>query len=551
MGPTLELLFAWALVGALLVGVGRGLRRLGRVPTTGGRSLLDAGWLGLGATLVVLQVWNLVLPTTWAFALFAGAGLAGLRGSGPEALALARRLSQRRAFVLAAGLVTLVVANRALGPPGNGDSPSYHEQLIGWLAHGRLPPGLGHVDARLAFNHAWFLWPALLEALPLPQASAHLSAGPLVLALVAAGFDGVRTVLVEPARARARHLFDAVALVAAMDLALGRDLSSPTSDLPDFTIGLAVLSQVAGLVDGARGPWWPTVATAAAACAGKLSFAGTALGVGLVALVADRGLPRGTRLRRLALYGTFAAAAMGPWTVRGVVTSGCVLFPTCLVTLPVDWALSPAVVDPIRDWTLTWGRRPGAPVAGVRGHWDWVGPWLQTLALQNREVLFPVTLAFFAGAIALAGRWRRPGVGRLPAWLLLPVLVELVFWFLTVPDPRYAGGAFWGGAALATALALDAWGAFGTTSTRLALPVVLLLVGAALVEALPAFALHAAFESAPGLPLETRTLPSGLVITVPADGVCGDAPGPCSQAPPLDLRWREPGNPSAGFARGP
>src|SRR5262249_29613766 len=58
------------------------------------------------------------------------------------------------------------IADRALAAPYVGDSYLYHFSSVRWATEYRLPPGLGNLHGRLAFNQSYFLFVSFLNLLP-------------------------------------------------------------------------------------------------------------------------------------------------------------------------------------------------------------------------------------------------------------------------------------------------------------------------------------------------------------------------------------------------
>src|SRR5262249_1826625 len=69
-------------------------------------------------------------------------------------------------YILLAGLVILWVADRALDGPYVYDSGLYHFSSVRWANEQPLPPGLGNLHGRLAYNQSYFLFVSFVNLLP-------------------------------------------------------------------------------------------------------------------------------------------------------------------------------------------------------------------------------------------------------------------------------------------------------------------------------------------------------------------------------------------------
>ncbi|MCW8140390.1 MAG: hypothetical protein KIT58_15940, partial [Planctomycetota bacterium] len=187
----LMVLVSWLVLGALLVGVARLVRRAFHWRST---DILGDVWVGYGATLAALQLWHLVAPIgPGAFVVFSIAGGAGLLLTGARPGRLRARL-RGGAFALSF-LLALVLALRALSVAAIYDTGLYHLSSVRWLMEAPIVPGLGNLHGRLAFNNSSFLWNALVKAGPWDALAIHVGQGTLLLPLIVrSGFGAARLI---------------------------------------------------------------------------------------------------------------------------------------------------------------------------------------------------------------------------------------------------------------------------------------------------------------------------------------------------------------------
>jgi hypothetical protein len=549
-----HILLNWACLALLLMGVGHGCAKLLGVADDDGPSLTLRFWLGWAALILVLQVWHLLLPVDGRFVavlvLFAAAGLLpGARSLAKRAVAAVRSAPWAAALTLAAAIW---IANRALDAPQNGDSGMYHLQAVHWINAYAAVPGLGNLHPSLGFNHAYFLYAALVEAMPFGAGVQHVANGLLVLVFLARCFGAAARILGRGTSRGAVDVVDLALLPAAVMLALGHDVSSASSDLAEFALAAFVGSELAARLDtsrptsGSSRDWLGLAVLACALGVTKLSsafFAAGVLAYGSVRLF------RSGKRRVAGWLLVIGTTAFLPWAIHSVIRSGYLPYPGQLLAFDVDWRVPSEVARGVELYTRAWARltlsRWDQPEAG----WAWLGPWARGLLLENQAVLAPVGLALAAGIVHAARMLiRRGGTRRLPASLVLPAAGGLLAWFLTAPDVRYAGAGLWVLAAQAAALAVDGSAVWGVLKWRTALVGSFGLLAVAFIAVDPPAPITSGPVALPTIALSSFRTDSGLVLQVPQGGICWGASLMCTAYPDSRLRLRVPGDPSHGFA---
>jgi hypothetical protein len=553
--PCFLILGAWFLLALALIGVGALFRRACRCPARGAADLLLSAWVGWACVISVLQIWNLVLPVDGRFSiLLLVVGLLGLVVGGQAPWrAVVAGLSRKWPPLLALGLVALWLANRALAGPSHGDTGAYFVPVARWLGTYRLVPGLANLYYIFGLNQAYFLHVAMLEVGPLVRQSSHVANGIFVLLLFAQALLGLDRVLRWNRPRTPADLFHALFLPAAVLLGFGIFLTSPSPDLAIFALSVVLSGRFIDLLSRPGplpAPDFDVATIALLALVGpalKLTFAGLTAALLPMALLvwAVRDRPsRDSAVRTLAVLAATAVLTIGVWMIRGVVVSGCPLFPSHVACFPVPWAADASAVKQI--------------VAPVEAHLSdvvrnptWGAKRLASIGWGEREVLLPLAIAAAAGVLTilvrLAGLFRGRRTPRLPAYILLPPLTTLMLGFATSPMARYMGATFWLLAVETVLLALGS-ATFGGRRWVVAVTCAASL-GLAL---LPFFGDRAVLSGLTELQpmsvpqVEEVRLASGLLVRVPRT-TCGDAPLPCTPAPDPALRLRRDGDLSSGF----
>jgi len=132
---------------------------------------------------------------------------------------------------------------------------------------------------------------------------------------------------------------------------------------------------------------------------------------------------------------------------------------------------------------------------------------------------------------------------------VVPALGVLLFWFVTAPDPRFAGALFWymaaGSLSVAGARTCSSRKALTVSGLSLMVTILLTLPRSKIIRPGP----DGGFYPIPQVQVHTFKTNSGLTLFVPNNGdQCWDAPLPCTPYPNSNLRLRTDGNIAAGVA---
>ena len=241
-----------------------------------------------------------------------------------------------------------------------------------------------------------------------------------------------------------------------------------------------------------------------------------------------------------------------------VILTGYPLFPLGHFAFPVDWRVP-----------LEHVRAEYANAAFTEREFSWtVGPawWSSLIRGQPALIALPAVLA----VLGLAAGWRSWLHPRITfshrgsaAAILLVLALSTLFWFLSIPSPRYATGILWGSAGVSWTAAAWSFQDSARTARRLMSAFAFLALGPILLEPMarnpgdPVRAFLRTFMERPGpdgffqpnpsVPrLQPFTTASGLRLNHSA-GHCWDAPLPCTPNPAPNLRLRVQGRLDRGF----
>ncbi len=545
--PSLLIAASWIILALFFTGLGALVRALLKRPSPGGAPSL-ACVEGFSLFLLLAQAVNLWLPLRYyLYAPLAPLALWGLgvhygfwpRGRRPAWGTLAGDLALLAAFCLPLSKWVLYQ-----GIPY--DDGLYHLQTIRWLRSYPLPPGLGNLHGRLAFNSAYLCYAATLWELP-GLALRHLANGPLTLALLLEATKSLGRL----GRGAGNGVPDLLAVfISPYVVRLAATyLNNVSADAGVFILSVGALWGLAEyLQQGEEADLGLLLGVCAAGVTVKLSFVGLGAAIALVALTW-----RAWKLRRGArgLLALLIAPALllGVWMARSVIASGYLVYPVAWTGLPVDWRIPRDLVVEEANWVRSWARSAEAHWSVVLSNWDWLGPWLKRTLADRFDVTWPLGLAAASGVgVGLFyGRWGK--AVRLPFWTsLIAPGVNILYWFVTAPGARFCRGLFW-----FLFAAVGAWlfeeGRWATREVRHRAAVLLaLLLWMPTLRDVPFYYNPNVLPQTPAVATEHFMTDSGLVLYVPATGnQCWDSPLPCTPYPNAALRLRRPGDLRGGF----
>lgn len=572
---------AWTGLAILLVGAGLSLRRALGARSIDADGIQDSFWAGVCLAVVFLQVWNLWLPITgMCLAALAIAGTAGLLGNAGPLSRWVGSLRQglRWPSILAMLAITGWLALESTGPIDRYSSASYHLSAVRWATEYPIVPGLGNLHGRLAFNNSTHLLAAMLEVGPGYGRSGHLLNGLLALMLFGRILVAARRLARPGTTAHHVWAFDLCLLLPAVYIALKGDLAGLRTDAPTTIVLLVAASTWYSLrvrpsrdVASRRFRYLVTLLLFALAICFKIS----ALGFGVVAVILLIALrdrtpmdANASRSRRpVALGFVLLLLLLGPWVVRGLLLSGYPLYPSTLLSLPVDWRVPQEQAAAEMRWVRVFARFSSEvpdDARQVATDWRWLKPWTANLVRESwMTMLLPfgviaATATAFLTVRRFRDRQRHPSLApELP--LLGASALALVGWFLSAPAPRFGLSAAWILAAVAVAFAVrEGTGPTASPLLRRALLIGLLLLGMIPLDdrLVTGPEPRAAVEEPPGArplssprpDLQVYETASHLRLFVPRlSDNCWDSPLPCTPHPAPNLRLREPVSLEGGF----
>lgn len=568
-------LLSWLLLFLLFSGLGLSALRLLGHGLGVGVAWFDSFWLGWALTLAALQLWHLLFAVDdRALVLLAIVAAIGLYQHRQRFIPELLQLRKNRAFLLLLMVALLWLSNRAIEMPDESDTGFRDIQAVMWMDSYPIVPGLNNLFTSLAYNHSVYLYHALLDTSIWSGRSYHIATGLLLTVMLAYSLRSALKLFRCRAQERARWawIFATLIMPFLFLSAVGR--GSISHFLTDATVDLLGILALIWLLDflqdagaDAKADSRQVLRLSIVVLAGftvKQTF--WVFGVGLAGLVLlvcilrTGSLTNLGRLTRLSLPVLLMAVIFaGPWMLRGVVTSGYIAYPHAFGRIEVDWAEPPDLIAHRQRQLATNTRRRYGDPEIVLASWAWVGPWFDGIRSNVKDFALPAALTMSGLLLYAVGRARwRAGASRagLGLWVFAPLLLMLVFWFLSLPNLKYVRYIFWSGAALSWLLAMLSWTRISwrlRVSTTYAVLGICLAYCMYLIVAQRDFPIAAGpgdgFYEHPLPPVKVYETASGLQLNVPDSHIrqCWQIPLPCTPFPRADIFARVPGQIQHGF----
>jgi len=253
-----------------------------------------------------------------------------------------------------------------------------------------------------------------------------------------------------------------------------------------------------------------------------------------------------------------------PWMIRNVILSGYLIYPVVMTAVPVPWQIPRSLTIIEANVIRGWGRQSNVFWGEVIGNMDWLQSWLDTVP---NYIVMPLELTLLAllgiGAVCgLSSLSQSQQMHIYIHWLFLPPpIIAIILWFISSPNPRFAGPLFWILATGTIVLMVEHIVQVHHVENLFSFLGYLLFVAVFLYVSplrnplwiAPVEQNKNGLAPAPVPAYTSRETDDGLVVYIPTNsGQCWNAPVPCTPAYHFrsDLQLREPGLLHKGFILG-
>ena len=552
----------WVLWFFTFMGIGLLFRRIFCLVTNCGRHLLFAFWIGWGVTIVFLQCWHLFFKIgIWPFTLVLIAGVGGLFLEAKNTKQILARPGQyKKYFVILLIILVFWMSNASNFPPKNYDAGLYDFQMIKWAKSYPIVPGLGNLNIRFSYHNASHLYVALLDQGPWELFSHRLANNLLIMALLIQILIGFFAVGKRQSKRSVYNIFLALTAPAVIYWASSKYVTSPNPDALLYPLGVVIVAALIDLIRRKKDPLHGNnqrllfiVFLSAVGIAIKMSFFALGVCSSVIAFgwwLFYRDSNAGKSVRTVTLCSVAVVVALVPWMIRGVILSGYIALPSSVGSFDTEWTVPKNIAARDSAVVRGWARDPTRKAEIVMADWSWIYPWSKSTFSRTFDIVTPI-LCTIAGAliwiISLFRKRKTKAAGGL-FLVLIPPVASIAFWFFTAPGPQFEGAAFWILAAVAftgAVVMLDRNSAIIFQNVALGIVVLLSII---FFLALPVTkGLLLSEDNIPQPEIVHLETDSGLVLNVPKEELCWDAPLPCTPTPNKHIKARNPDDLGAGF----
>jgi hypothetical protein len=347
------------------------------------------------------------------------------------------------------GLTMILIAILSMQAPKAYDSGLYHFNSIRWLNEYPIVLGLGNLHNRLAFNQSFFAFAAYLNLYPIFTHGQNIANGFLLLLVSAECLS----ILLKPDQSdgRTSNLFVAFVIPVIIYLALYTNISSPAPDTATYILQILIaIYFIRGLADSPTDKNNDSLmilvfilsATAITVKINSLVFVITISLLLLVKKMKHWRLTPKQAITKTSKILVLPTMIMLVWCLRGIMTSGCPVYPSTLGCIRASWSVPPDLVRDLANVIYSWSRLPRESPEKVLGSWDWLKPWFHTEIMGNKSLfvypLLTALLCLILCMLASAHRSPHKAEDKYLFWMPVPILAGLIFWFFTAPSVRFA-----------------------------------------------------------------------------------------------------------------
>lgn len=558
----ISILLAWAACAGVFIGIGALILR--RCDAAGG--LFYSFWVGFGASVATLLVWNFFLPIDLGAAVLLA--VIGIGGIWQNRSIVWREFSQLRAGLSWALLpwfaLIAYLAFRVAGPCDHYDTGLYGLTAIRWATTYPVVPGLANLYGRLGFNSSIFPIAAALQQVFSKALGFRLVTGLVLCGFWSAIFPSCVRIAWNGLTDPSDWYFAVLTIPAVVWITRGRIVGTATDEPAAAACLLGVGLILADLFSKrfenspeglARKITWATLLS--------LSVSIKASTIVFATLVWIIGFSKsGFFSERIHRAGKVFATVLppllilSPWVIRGIVTTGYPFFPSPILGIHVTWRVPRTVAVFYSVWIRAAARKPYVPIAATQGT-AWLASWLHRTVRNRGALQGPALMCLggLVGALATRGKANSVRLGRSTVWLLGAAIVGLIFWFAEAPDLRFAEAPLWCIAAICGSIGITS----AASTYRWLRPRLFgVAIAAAVLWCISGFGWQLSYRPSlssgdfgvlPAPDIVVRKTQSGLPVYVPAHGdQCWDAPLPCTPYFNKTLHLRSRANMRWGFA---
>jgi hypothetical protein len=522
--------------------------------------LITSFWVGWALLILFLQIWQIFFPVgIVSLGLLFITALAGYYRARRALLGWVKLVSKGAAVVIVAfsGAFLMLLANQAAFAHYSYDHGLYHMQMVKWLTTFPLVPGLGNLHHRFAFNNSSFLYAAQMNVGVFEGLAHQVASTLLVFMLVGRCLLAVYRLLQRAEYAYIQNTLYVLMLPFILYYIATSSFAGYSTDVVIFILQTLIAGELLLLhsrydrpLQELKNSIFFIVLLCALGITVKLSFvvfAALAVVAALAAWVWTIGIEIRQHSRSIFTVVGIGALLIVPWLVRHVILSGYLLYPSTLISFPVQWKIPAAMAEPIAGIITAWARE----IVNDSIHPDrWFSNWFSVFPFKMKEAIVYTGLVLAAVVVLRVFFNLKPIQWRGPLILLVASFISLLYWFWMAPAPRFSGALFWLMVVLGLILLYDQLSQFKVVrSPHMLLGFILLLTmfwlspnfksvsrSYFLVPPLEEVVAQQQMIGDPNRFQETRSGLRVFIAAGQADEMCWDMPLPCTRLNDFDPR---------------
>lgn len=452
-------ILSWLYIFIVLTGLGIWLTKLFKSQKFLSETLFSSFWIGFAVIIFILQIWNLFLKVDFKiFIIISIIGISGIVFNFKNLWQLFIKSYSRLYYLYLAIIILLTIwlTHRAILPPLNPDSANYHMTAIKWINNYPVVPGLGNLFDRLAYNNSNFLYVAFLEAGFWLQKSSYVSNGILLLVLLSFMVLCIFKLFINKTNFKYNNIFLILLSAPAFRESWLTNMSSPSPDLPVFLMGILLGYYFIKFIEDYKNReedqtfiLFMIIVIFSVGITIKLSFAVFGFLTMIIAFILwiikikDKFIHF---KKEFAISLIFPFLTIIPWIARGVILSGYPFYPVAFSPFNLDWKMSINDVALMNNIIKGWARLPGERYMDAIGNWHWLKEWIIVNILHRLELILPILLIITGIILIIIFKNKLKEKATLSKyyWFFpVPLVFSIIYWFLSAPDPRFAGSTLW------------------------------------------------------------------------------------------------------------
>jgi hypothetical protein len=427
-------------------------------------------------------------------------------------------------------VVIVLLSNWSIGSAQFGDSSLYHIGLVDYAAKYPVIPGLANLHSRFGFNSTTYLLSAVFQNGIWGIEGFRLANGFICILVLFEVVNRVRKI----AHLGFGDISDYVLLIGLSIVIYSAiwipstSISAPSPDLP------AALLMLIAIVYSAKAFCIGDLENYGLAfCVAMLSFTfrpvTAPLVIFLFALIIHQILTR-KRIQMLTVVTlSLSGLLLSMVVTRNIIISGYVFYPSALRVSWLDWAVPKSSAEIDLNAIEAWAKTPAVPYVQVLQSNSWISGWISR---WKQHFLLPL-ISIFLGCLVLVIAMKyniKALLQNAPIKLFIAIVMLVIFWGYSAPDPRFAVGIIAAVVALPASWGIALLGGRKISKFTAAQLILLFIVSAQFlyIALTPTYPYSTLFRKASpqfdtgflpfqGAPTKSVVLNSGLVIQVPTD----------------------------------